>query len=98
MIYHYRFLDEQIRDVSRAVKMWCRTHREKDYRLLRSVPGVGPLTAAALLTEGGDLRRFSSIKQFASYIGLVPGVFIKAVKRTRPWGSIPGHTNCYAAT
>lgn len=35
----------------------------------------GPLTAAALLTEAGDLRRFSSFKQFASYIGLVPGVY-----------------------
>ena len=46
-----------------------------NYYLLRSVPGIGPLTAAAFLAEAGDLRRFSSLKQFASFVGLVPGIY-----------------------
>ena len=75
MIYQYRFVEEELRSVSNSVCAWCRKHQKKDYNLLRSIPGIGPLTAAALLIEAGDLRRFTSFKQFASYIGLVPGVY-----------------------
>ena len=71
---HYCFLDEQLRDVSTRTRAYCRRHHKKDYTLLRSVPGIGPLTAAAFLSEIGDIRRFNSFKQFASYIGLVPGI------------------------
>ncbi|MEO1714496.1 MAG: IS110 family transposase [Bacteroidota bacterium] len=74
LIFHYRFLDKEIKAVSKTMKAYCRKHYKKDYYLLRSVPGIGPLTAAAFLCELGDLRRFSSAKKFASYIGLVPGV------------------------
>lgn len=42
---------------------------------MRSLPGIGPLTAAAFLSEVGDLRRFGSFKQFASFIGMVPGIY-----------------------
>jgi len=41
-------------------------------RLLRSVPGVGFLTAAQLLTEVGHMRRFKTLDQLCSYIGLIP--------------------------
>ncbi len=71
---HYCFLDEQLRSVSNKVRAYCRSNHKKDYMLLRSVPGIGPLTAAAFLCEAGDLRRFGSFKQFASYIGMVPGI------------------------
>ncbi|MFN7941120.1 MAG: IS110 family transposase [Thermoanaerobaculia bacterium] len=39
---------------------------------LRTVPGVGLITATALAGFGGDLRRFSSGRRFASYLGLTP--------------------------
>ena len=42
---------------------------------MRSIPGIGPLTAAAFICEAGDMRRFNSFKQFASYIGMVPGIY-----------------------
>lgn len=29
-----------------------------DYRLLRTIPGIGPINALAVLAEAGDLRRF----------------------------------------
>ena len=44
----------------------------KLYYLLRSVTGIGPLTAAALLTEIGDINRFSSFYHLNSFIGLMP--------------------------
>ena len=39
---------------------------------LRSVPGVGVLTATAIAAFVGDLTRFPSGRHFASYLGLTP--------------------------
>jgi transposase len=39
---------------------------------LLTVPGIGPLTATALVAFVGDIRRFASARRFASYLGLVP--------------------------
>lgn len=42
--------------------------------LLDSVPGVSTLSAVIILSEVGDVHRFSSPKQLCSYAGLVPRV------------------------
>jgi transposase len=42
----------------------------EDYRLLRQVPGVGPITALTILAEAGDLRRFGHHRQFLKFCGL----------------------------
>ena len=39
---------------------------------LRSIPGVGLMTATALVAFVGDILRFPSGRQFASYLGLTP--------------------------
>ena len=44
----------------------------KDEAILRSVPGVGPLTAIAIIAELGDLKRFTSARQLSSFVGLAP--------------------------
>jgi len=41
-------------------------------KLLLSIPGIGPTTAFLLASEIGDIQRFPTSKQFASYFGLVP--------------------------
>lgn len=40
--------------------------------LLRTIPGIGPRSAEALVAYADDLGRFSNRKQFASYFGLTP--------------------------
>jgi transposase len=40
--------------------------------LLRTIPGVGPRTAEAVLAYVGDPQRFSRTKQLGAYAGLVP--------------------------
>ena len=45
---------------------------KKNYTLLQSVPGIGPITAITLLTETGDIRRFSNFYRFNSFIGFCP--------------------------
>lgn len=46
----------------------------EDFRLLMSVPGIGPTAAFTLLLECGDLRDFSSADKFCAFIGLVPDI------------------------
>lgn len=41
----------------------------KDYEILLSLPGVGPVHALTILAEAGDLRRFKHYKQFLNYCG-----------------------------
>ena len=41
-------------------------------RQLRTIPGVGLLTATALVATVGDVQRFPSGRHFASYLGLTP--------------------------
>ncbi len=42
----------------------------RDYQLLRSVPGIGPIIALTVLAEAGDLRRFHHERQFLKFCGL----------------------------
>jgi transposase len=42
--------------------------------ILMSIPGVGFITAATLVAELGDWRRFSAAKQVSSYFGIIPTV------------------------
>ena len=42
------------------------------YERLRSIPGIGPLVASALLAAMGDGSRFQNGRQAAAWVGLVP--------------------------
>jgi transposase len=45
----------------------------KQVKLLRSIPGVGLITAMTIITELEDVNnRFSNLDQLCSYIGLIP--------------------------
>jgi len=44
--------------------------RHADYRLLQTIPGVGPVFALTILAEAGDLRRFAHHRQFLKFCGL----------------------------
>ncbi|MYN43441.1 transposase, partial [Duganella sp. FT109W] len=43
-----------------------------DVELLTSIPGIGNTTAARLLGQLGDIRRFGSAKRFAAFLGVTP--------------------------
>jgi transposase len=48
---------------------------------LRTIPGVGLLTATALTAFVGDARRFPSARHFASYLGLTPREHSSGLRR-----------------
>ena len=74
LLRQYQFVDEQLRDASNRLRAWCRKHQKRDYNLLRSIPGIGGITACGILSELGDLRRFGNFRQLSAYVGLIPGV------------------------
>lgn len=41
-------------------------------KLLRSIPGVGPLTAVSFVAEIGDIKRFVTPEKLAAFVGLDP--------------------------
>ena len=45
---------------------------KRDVELLDTIPGVGFLTAATVLAELGDLRRFGRARQLSAFAGLSP--------------------------
>jgi len=51
-------------------------------RWLRTIPGIGALSAMVILAEVGDVRRFADKHALASYAGLVPRVRESAGKRS----------------
>jgi len=75
---YFRFVDQDLRLVSNQLRAYCRKHYKNDYYLLRSIPGIGGIVACGILSELGDLRRFSSIKHLAGYVGLAPGMYQSA--------------------
>ena len=83
---HFLWYEEL--DISTALRAYCRKHYKKDYYLLKSVPGIGGITATAILSELGDLRRFTRLDELASLVGLCR-VSIKAVTERLAW-DLPG--------
>jgi transposase len=48
---------------------------------LQTIPGVGLLTATALVGFIGDIRRFPTARHFASYLGLTPREYSSGLRR-----------------
>ena len=67
-----KHFDHEIEDLERVI---AHTVEEtKEMRLLTTIPGIGPILAATIMAEIGDVERFKSPKQLQSYAGLVPWV------------------------
>jgi transposase len=68
-----RHLRQIIASLNRAILLLSReAPYQESVRRLKTVPGVSTLTAMILLTEIGDLARFATLDQLASYVGLIP--------------------------
>ena len=65
-----RELEARVHEVERSLETMARAS-ELLVRL-RTIPGVGLLTATALVASVGDVQRFPSGRHFASYLGLTP--------------------------
>jgi len=68
LIYHRA----QLLDVTRKLRKAILAEYGPSYYSILTVPGIGPITAMALLAETGSLERFRDPDDFVSYLGLIP--------------------------
>jgi transposase len=67
---HFKELDRQVRDMEAQITAW---HRADEHSMrLDKIPGIGPITASALVATLGDARHFKSGRQASASIGIVP--------------------------
>jgi transposase len=59
-------------NITRLLRKQMQTQHAKAYELLLSVPGYGPITAAALLAETGSFERFDDPNDYTGYLGIMP--------------------------
>jgi len=71
-------LDEEIATLTEEAQTHTLRQFPREYALLRTVPGVGTITAITLIAEIGNFKDFTSGDHLASWLGLVPKVYQSA--------------------
>ena len=67
---HLKELEGRVNELELQIKLW---HKENDAsRRLEAIPGVGPITASAMVATVGNATKFKDSRQLAAWLGLVP--------------------------
>ena len=67
-------LQERLDEVTKLLTDLCKDTKLEDLKTLRSIQGVGPITAAPFPAEMGEVKNCSSHKKVIAYAGLDPSV------------------------
>jgi transposase len=70
LLDHLKALQAQVDEIEVQIKAWHRASEAS--QRLEKVPGIGPLTASALVASIGDAKNFDNGRQFAAWLGVVP--------------------------
>jgi transposase len=63
-------MDRQVDELESEILCW---HQQNEARKkLARIPGLGPITASAIVATVGDAREFKNGRQLAAWLGLVP--------------------------
>lgn len=70
LLDHLKELDVQVDELEAQIQAW---HRKSDLSTkIAQVPGIGPISASALVAAIGDAKNFDNGRQLAAWLGLVP--------------------------
>jgi transposase len=67
---HFRELDRQVHELELQINAWHRQNAAS--QRLEKIPGIGPITATALVASIGQAATFENGRQLAAWLGLVP--------------------------
>lgn len=62
----------KIEEVEAKIQFLIKKEFNRDYELLETIPGIGPVGAATILSVIDDIKRFKTAREYSSYCGLVP--------------------------
>lgn len=63
-------MDRQVAELELQIKLWH--HGNEASRKLEAIPGIGPITASAIVATVGNATEFKNGRQLAAWLGLVP--------------------------
>lgn len=63
-------LDRQVGELEVQIQTWHRSNALS--KRLEKIPGIGPITASALVASVGEAKNFKNGRQLAAWLGLVP--------------------------
>jgi transposase len=63
-------IDRHIEQIEKQMSQWQK--QEAACRAISEIPGIGRLTATALVATTGEPKTFKSGREFAAFLGLVP--------------------------
>lgn len=70
MILEIKVLEERIDEVEKQMRQLAK--RMPEVERLQTIPGIGLITASALVAVLGDVERFPTARHLASFLGLTP--------------------------
>lgn len=77
---HLQELGRQEGELELQIKLW---HRDSEAsRRLEAIPGIGPITASAIVATVGNASEFKNSRQLAAWLGLVPKQHSSGGKQT----------------
>jgi transposase len=89
-------LRRRLRELDRDIETTLREHEVG--RLLTTIDGIGPTTAARVIAAVGDPARFHNAGKLAAYVGVIPGLQQSGKRRPNRAGLTPiGNASLRAA-
>lgn len=70
LLDNFKELSKQVEELEKQIAAWAREH--ESCKRLQQIPGVGPITASAIVASVGDARFFRNARQLAAWLGIVP--------------------------
>lgn len=70
LLAHLKVLDIKVNELELEIRKWHRANSMS--QRLEMIPGIGPITASALVAAIGNARNFANGRQLAAWLGLVP--------------------------
>jgi len=77
---HLKALDKQVHELEEVIVRWHQDSAAS--QTLAQLPGIGPITASALVASIGNARNFKNGRQLAAWLGLVPRQHSSGGKQT----------------
>ncbi|MBU1118602.1 IS110 family transposase [Patescibacteria group bacterium] len=70
----YQEVNETLTQKIKELEKKLKEYRKEEQALLRTIPGVGPITAISFISELGSIDRFKKAKKLTAYVGIDPRV------------------------
>lgn len=67
---HLKELDRQVNELESQINHWHKANENS--QKLAAIPGIGPITASALVATIGNAHDFKNGRQLAAWLGIVP--------------------------